>query len=347
MKKILIVNQGFSNNLGDKLISRSMSFYFKNKGYIVRNAGFTWFQEVKIENIDYRRYKAERKYDLPIKVKWVLKKKRYVQKNIEKYIDYYDFLIIGGGQLIKTNCYFPYAMREWVEFGKKYAKKIILLGVGADEKFSFIEKRIYAYNFAQCDSIVVRDTYSKKVLKKLFNVDSIVLPDMAFLSSRWLKSRNIEEINPVVMPFDFGTYSIHFKNKENYLSYQEKWKKIIDKELLINKKVILCYTTPEDKRECYNLTAYLGKTYENSVKIEKTDDLGQLIDCISKASIVYTSRMHAMIISMMLNKTVESLCISKKTEQFRDEYLESLDSIGTLCEKIEFNVNNILGKEGA
>lgn len=342
MKKVLLVNQGFSNNLGDKLIAYSLGLFLNESGFEVQKAGFTCFQETDIGKINFNSYKAERKMDLPIWMKWFLKKKRATQKYISSFGDDYDYLIIGGGQLLKTACYFPYALRKWIDFGKKHARKIILIGVGADSSFSQIEKKIYIKSLKECERIIVRDSFSQKILSEIFGVESSVLPDVAFLYSKSMIGHFRDELYPVVMPFDFDTYKYHFKNTKTFEEYYFEWKKYIDDELEKCDRVMLAYTTSEDKKACYLLKDYLGKQYNSKVLIKETDSLDSLIDCISHATKLYTSRMHAMIIGYMMNKDIECVSVSQKTDQFKKEFLEAKKPAYVYSEILIRELNDIM-----
>ena len=75
MKKVLIVNQGLSANIGDKAILLALTKYFGSRGYQVSIQGFTHYYETKIDDIDYKQYRQTRKFDLPILLKWNLKAK--------------------------------------------------------------------------------------------------------------------------------------------------------------------------------------------------------------------------------------------------------------------------------
>lgn len=321
MKKVMLVNQGMSNNLGDKLINYAISSYLKARDFEVLNAGYTCFSEMQIEDTNFLEYRAEKKLDLPVSMKWNLKKRQETKNYINKFKEQYDYLIIGGGQLLKTCCYFPYALNEWINFGKRSAKKIFLIGIGVDQSFSIVEKKIYDKCLRQCDVIVVRDMFSQQCLSNIFGVSSKLLPDLAFLCNESLRFKTLYERFPLIMPFDFDTYRYHFNNSLSLIDYRLKWKYCIDKELSFYNKIVFAYTTPEDKKECFLLKKFLGESYKNNIIINNTDSVNNLIDSISNATIVYTSRMHAMIIALMLKKDIRCITISKKTAQFADEYL--------------------------
>ena len=66
-------------------------------------------------------------------------------------------------------------------------------------------------SFELVDGIFVRDSRSRIRLKKIFDFNSELIPDVAFILKKYIKFANYTRSGTVIMPFDYYTYD---KQKE-------------------------------------------------------------------------------------------------------------------------------------
>lgn len=345
MKKVLIVNQGLSANIGDKAILLALTKYFGSRGYQVSIQGFTHYYETKIDDIDYKQYRQTRKFDLPILLKWNLKAKTNLEKKLSEITDKYDLLIIGGGQLIKSRCYFPFALEKWINTGRSIAKNIFLVGVGLDPSFTMLEKRKIKNSLKLVDGIFVRDSRSRIRLKKIFDFDSELIPDVAFILKKYIKFANYTRSGTVIMPFDYYTYRYHFKNKKSRTEYDAYWIDMIKEHAAANEDIKLMYTTIEDKRECFRIFDLLPKYLQDVVTIVEVNTVEEIVFEFLKTKNIYSARMHALILGLVAGTTVHSINFSDKLEAFEKEFILSSENADDYADKVIGLLDSLLNKK--
>ena len=323
MKNVLIVNQGLSSNIGDKAIMNSLKQYFESKQFDVSVMGFTQFVETAVDEDGWQTYKQTRRIDLPNILKWNIKGKKRLLSELKKIDRCYDYVVIGGGQLIKTDCYFPYAMIEWAKKASVCSNAKYLIGVGADNSFTIPEISNYKCALKMFDGIVVRDINSKNVLHKIFDVDSDDMPDVAFLLRYYFSGRRPKSNASIVMPYDYNTYKYHFHNKKNRETYTRMWIDIIKAELEKNRDVKLMYTTIEDKQECYFIFDQMKYIDKDRIEIVSASSLSDFIQKMSEAIEIYAGRMHALILGMIAGSKVNPIIVSNKIANFEKEYIKN------------------------
>lgn len=325
MKRVLIVNQGKSANLGDKAIRLVLKKYFEEAGYEVSNAGYTHFEENTIGDFDISNYKMVRRFDFPVLIKWILKKRRELRQEMQKYRGNYDYFILGGGQLVKSKCYFPYAFAAWTRFGRKYAKHKYIIGVGSDTDLKWCDRKKYRYHLKEYERILVRDTESFQTIKNLGIKNVSSMPDVAYLMCGYLEKDLVQkeerdEIS-LIMIFDYNTYKYHFHEELDFDAYRLFWEDKIRQELELNHKVLLGYTTVEDKKQTIEIYNTLPEIYKNQVHILDLDNLDDLMKELMTVKYIYSGRMHALILGMTMGCEVHGIPVSDKLRIFENEYL--------------------------
>lgn len=325
--KILLINQGYSDNLGDKAIKYMLMVMLKKLDHQVEFCGFTQFVEQSLEfsnkkDVSGNKILLKLKKSLPVSLKWKVRKERDIKKILSKMDNNFDFIIIGGGQLVKSNCYFPYAMQFWTDYASKINSKIVLFGIGCDQNLSTHEKKTYIKAFKKCENITVRDKASQNFLKKEFEIECSYVPDVAFsLYNYVVQNKNSKKKDVVVMIYSYTTYKSHFRHKINIKEYYDRWIEIINQHVDRDTFIKLAYSTYEDKIETYNFINYLKMHIDNKVKILNSDTLTSLLNILGESEKVITGRMHPMIFGVLANCKVIPFSISDKIDTFKQEWL--------------------------
>ena len=113
MCRILLVNEGFSDNLGDQAIRESAEYILGDLGCVVEFSDYTRTVSAPIK---ISREKKNGKLPvvfksiLPIKVRWCLKNIFRIVRQVK---GNYDIVVIGGGQLLAPNSKFTMALFVW------------------------------------------------------------------------------------------------------------------------------------------------------------------------------------------------------------------------------------------
>ncbi|WP_297481104.1 polysaccharide pyruvyl transferase family protein [uncultured Photobacterium sp.] len=320
--KILSINECHSDNLGDQAISKSINYIFNKNNCVVINADYSCSQNIKYNNISSLN-KNKSKFNLLKKIKalkfikWAVFNYRYIMNESMKDV---DFAVIGGGQLILSNSHFPISIFLWTFFLSIYKKNIYLYSVGCGEKFSFIERILIKYSLKKVKIIFVRDQDSKDKLKLIFNIDSIIIPDVAY--ALFKNDNYIKDNFCVLGVVDYNVYNRYKREINRYYStrndYYNSW---IDEINEINcQEIILSSTTLSDRDESISFYEYAkDKTNKKLTLISKLQTLDEYFDLLSKSSFVISGRMHSLILGECYHCSVIPWFISKKIISYQKE----------------------------
>ncbi|MFY0255855.1 polysaccharide pyruvyl transferase family protein [Chitinophaga sp. 30R24] len=337
MKKALIINEGFSNNLGDQAIRESMMAllqdhhihtdfaYFTNPGmpglpvynYLGATAGAITPPALSL------RKKTRLKL---VWLYWIGINFKYIRTKLQQ--GNYDMIVIGGGQLIESSgknypSRFAIALYWWTFLAKKYSRaKIYLIGVGVGTTFNKKEQQLFAKALAKADLIWVRDTFSQASLQEKFGHKAWLTPDIAFYNEQnkivgqpAMKKAlvGITSYNEV-----FAKYNLPGKTSTDY--YEEWWavvKDYMSQGLLVE----LFYTTLSDAAETMAFRDYVQQHYQLALPVASLASVKDLSVLYQSASEVYSGRMHALILAMKHRCNVKAYLISQKLKSFHQEYI--------------------------
>jgi len=323
--KILIINEGLSDNLGDQAINDSLFYLARLNGVDdITHADFTKNisipNEISIHNVKRGKLIFIKKL-LPVKLYWFLKNFSRINQ-ISK--GKYDKVIIGGGQLLLSNNYFSVALFTWITFLKFYHNhKIIIFSVGSGSKFRLADKILFKYALKKADSVFVRDFKSQVFSKTFFNIKSNFVYDVAFMHNKFLKieKRKTDQILLGVVSYDiYVRYNSIFKSKDQYY---KSWIKLLDKNKIDIKNVKLFYTTQYDRETSLDFKDYLFKYLNIELSIVETKDKYTLIREINKSQKIISARMHALILALTYKTEIIPYNIS--------------DKISSLSEMVKYN----------
>lgn len=343
MKKVLLLNEGYSNNLGDRAINESLKRILEINECIVDSVDFIGIEQKdmsvsEITKVTSVKLKLLRKI-VPVFIKKIRSQLQFIKKELKiikkYYVNDYDFLVIGGGQLILSNFCFPMAMYLWVnKFAKKKNVKIYIIGVGAGTEFSFINKQLYNKSLDKVDKLFIRDTKSIEVLDKLFNVKSEFIPDVAFFLNNVYQRNRISTNKALVGIVDYDVYRLYNKDNKSEIQYLEEWIVHVEKLFDEGYDVELFYTTPEDYLQSIKLKNKYENKHSYDLKINESKNLEELIDVVQLAEKLISARMHGLIIAMVYGVKVIPYEISHKLKIFSNEYINNNVSIKELQEEI-------------
>lgn len=354
MKKILLINRGGSDNIGDQAIKISLENLLKNMGF---QTDFYDFANI------YRRkhYSSNSKENsaplfkkgiisalVPDKVKWLIRNHKIYQACFND--EDYEAVIIGGGQLFNNNKVFALAMFLWVHLIKyKKKSKIYLFGIGAMRNLSFTDKLLYKNVLRNVDGVYVRDEYSREVLLDLFGFKSNLTYDVAFCFNKYepyvLKrpKKNNEKLNRVLIGVShflrYQKYNDDNSSEEYYNYWVEKIFKLYSKD---NTSIKLFYTTEEDLMVSTMIQKIIEDKYDTYIPIADVSNIDKLINEIIKADTVISPRMHALILSKIYQCNVEPVYISDKIKSFSKHYLEDDFSLEETQNKVINDLKEIL-----
>jgi polysaccharide pyruvyl transferase WcaK-like protein len=358
MKKIITINEGGFDNLGDHAIYTGLRNVIKDCGYDCDSYNITRINKI-IENLQIEthlsnnKYKKNRsivrqmlsKYKLFKNLRWVQCETSRIYR-ITK--NKYDVAFIGGGQLILSNSMFPISMLIWVIFFKIFNTKIYLIGVGSGVNFSFFDKLCYKIIFSQCEKIILRDQESRLILHKEFDVLTYYIPDLAFyLRSKDKINESIVDNKLIVGIIDYKIYlrySLEMKITKvlSLDEYIEAWYFRTTKYFDRIDEVVLISTAIEDIDISKKLYEYIlsKNIIKNIIFIERLLSLDDYILLLTPNSTVLSARMHALILAQTFRSNVDPWIISRKLDVYAKELL--IGSVDDYKIKIQHIFDNIL-----
>lgn len=326
MKPIITLNECYSSNLGDQAISKSLNNILSDYGFSYKNIYLTQPKQEFLNKIDYLTEETNKQRSNVLKgflfiPYWYYKNRNLLKKLVQENQNFF----IGGGQLINSSKQnYPAGFAVYLYFIsrliRKYNKNLVFIGIGCVSNFSPIEKRMYQNAINTANHIIVRDEYSKNMLRKNFAVDAIVMPDLAFYSSKKNNPTVEKEDTAILFVTDAKVVKQYSKGEFDIDVY---YKMLIDKyeefQSLYN-NVFLAYTTKEDALETLRFKETLSKEKKINSKIIDIQDLNDLEQLLMKSKRVFAGRMHALILAKKNNCEIDPHILSEKIENFILEY---------------------------
>ncbi|KZM44897.1 hypothetical protein OA92_03260 [Marinomonas sp. SBI22] len=351
-KLILVLNEGYSDNLGDQAINESIHFLLKSNN--IHNIVFHDFskkldQPMKIASIENIQNKNVSNIFLllrllPVKLRWlILNFTRILKVSRKKY----DHVIIGGGQLVLSNDTFSFAMFIWVLLLKIYGNNnITILGVGLGDKFNFLDKLLFKCSLRFVTRIYLRDKESQLTLEKIFKLDSGFIYDLAFIHNK-INFESVEEneYSSLLGVISYDVYKKYAKDEPlSKYDFYETWISLLSESNVSLKDVKLFYTTEDDKKASLEFINYVNHKYSIKLEMLDTDQLDVLVTIISKSELVISARMHALILAITHNKDIVVYPVSEKLIEFKN-MIESNISLEFMQDEIENKFKKIIEEE--
>lgn len=341
MKKVLLINQGYINgNLGDQAIRENLNHYFSDRSFEINNAFLTapFSKKKGVPNEDYfnlnknisskkRKTSSLLKKYLGI-LYWILKSVPAILSTLNK--NRFDYIIIGGGQIINSSRQsqphsFAVAVYIWTKMISLFSSrsKVLFVGIGVSKTLNSFEKKLYKKALNQAYKIVVRDSFSLERIAHFFKIKATLMPDVAFYGSKNIIQNKRKDI---VL---FGIYSfLEFKTNYNSKNiskeaYYNLWYEKLYDYRKKGKTIKLFYTTETDYIESISFQEFLLKNKNLEIQVLDIKSLSDLYLHYSDAQIIYSARMHGLLLGFKLNCVVEPFLISEKLVSFKEEYLNS------------------------
>ncbi|MBE0471697.1 MAG: polysaccharide pyruvyl transferase family protein [Methyloprofundus sp.] len=339
-KKILTINECYSDNIGDQAISEAMKLFCQLDPYDqVDVSDFSFRVKLNRNHPPYNKKKNWKK-NLPI----FIKKLFFLVKNFNKARNVakkrYDLAVIGGGQLVLSNASFSTSMFLFTVFLKFYGSKIKLVSVGVGKKFSFFDKLLFKMSLMLVDEVYVRDQQSVVNLKKNFAHKSMIVPDIAYFLFESFDAVPKVKNSYLISPVEYAVFErYHLEVGRSYLTekeYFDEWIDIIKSTLEKggSTKIYLAATTIKDLVFTQNLYDSLYGIYKDERELYLLDkvELQSYIKLIGQCENIISGRMHALILGHSNGLAVIPYNISQKIESYEKDYLK--EEVSLLKDKL-------------
>ena len=323
MKKLLIIGEKYSSNLGDGIICENVNNFFKQKcitefcdlsAKSFYNSNIQNKQEVNIIILKFKYYLKKGFGLINFKINRIKNNKKLKETYnfyISKIDDFKpDYILFAGGQMFSS------AFCNQINFIVKYAdsKKIPVLfnacGIGKflckkDEKLISD-----ALNSKNVKYISVRDNYNKVCSlansKKVFSTN-----DTAIYTSKFVKKNNKSSIK-----FGVGIMLCHNYSIKKQINF---WKNLLLYLKSINANwQVFCNGNEEDYLFAKYILKICNINDENAITTKPVIPT-ELIEIITKYDYIITTRLHSTIVSYSYNIPSISIKWDKKVEEFYEK----------------------------
>lgn len=347
MKKVLIISEQFSSNLGDGIIYDVVYNYLKNNCVIdsLDLSGREKIDDLESSNMSESTLK---KIGYKNTIKKVLKKvgiyvygsslratiKIYKEELETKILEFKpNFVLFAGGQLFTDS--FLEQIKYTVEFCSKKNIKVI---------------------FNACGSSNIGNYYEKRMIKSIVNNKAVVYVS---LRDHFDEIKKLDKDKKVYDTYDTAilcseVYNIKVTKEKEYglgimlsssISYREQfdfWKNIICFLEQNEKKYgLFCNGSVDD----YNFAKSILKSLDLNLNIlaPKPRSPEELVQCINKYDKIISMRLHSLIIAYSYDIPALALSWNKKVDEFynkinKNDYCLSFSSnIEIVKSKIDLN----------
>ena len=330
-KKILTINELYSDNLGDQAIAEAMRKYCQVEPC------------VQVDSVDYsfRKLPSQLKHNASNKNRFltikaylpnILKKMFFLVKNFRsaKRIasGNYDLALIGGGQLLLGKGSFPYSLFLYTYFLSVQGTKIKLVSVGVGENFSLVEKFMVKKSLERIESIYLRDRGSAINLLNIFSRESSFSPDIAYYLHEEIGDAFIyKKRRSLVCPVEYGVY-MRYRHETgnpvlNFEQYKYLWCSLIRDKINAGYHVLIAATTNKDFDFSEKLLKGLDFHELKMVTVHRCTTHTDFSLIAKEAVEVQSGRMHALILCHNLGLDIVPFNISQKINSFEKEYLSN------------------------
>lgn len=321
MKRLLVIGEWFSSNLGDGVIGKNVEYCFKqNSDYeivmfdMALRSDFS-DNEMVIPFGSFKNYKT-----LFIqKVNSLIFKERLLQRGFEAYAKQYSMmlekkvkeikpsaLIFGGGQMLMS--YFLWKLEKTIDIAEKYSLPVFFNACGIGNSMNAdVEKRISKLLQSRCIKYVsLRD--GKKELERFVNRDLIDTFDTALFTNE------VYEISEIkTMKIGIGIMFTKYYSIAKQVAF---WRKMLNN---LQKNGVEFEVFTNGNGLDYSFCEYLLRGLKldtNRYLAKRPLSPEELVSIISHYNAIISMRLHSLIISYSLGVPAIAIAWDKKVRAF-------------------------------
>lgn len=319
-KKILLLNQGDTQNYGDIAIHKMIDTYFRENGFNTEFYPFWSEDKVFGKNIFLQKIltKLFWKNVIIMDLLNAIAIKKYIKKNN------YDAIIVGGGELLSGHRGFNSSLNIWSKFAANKKIPIFLLGVSGDIHMPKYLLKRNKKSLSRFKLISVRDGKTKDILNNYYHIKCDLAPDVVFAYNKICPPTEKRKKTGTLMcvPIQYNKLIQNNMNIYTTEKYYEYLLKLIKNNLDKNiNKIIITVSVLEDINFSKDLYSYLKKRITDiSLIYMHYSKLDEYIELCQKSKVVISGRMHALILALINDNKVIPIPFKEKLECFKKEY---------------------------
>lgn len=314
--KVLLLNQGHTENYGDIAIKQTIEEMLKFKNIDVETEKF-WSASFIFSNHSYPMLFTKVIYKFPFIIDY------FTTKHFKNIINNsYDCVIVGGGELLGNHMGFNSSLKTIVKICKKNKIPIYVIGVSGDNEMSKIMLGRYKKALLKCDYLAVRDTLTYYLLKEKFNIKNVQLyPDVVFAYRSVIGIQSIKKTGKKLLciPIPFSRKlkkKLNLKNKKEYFDYLYNY--VVSKN---NPDIVISSSTKTDDVISFEFYEYVSqlKSDFNFSYVPYTN-ITDYINLLNKVEFIISGRMHPLIFGILCNCNFDVIPFKNKLITFKNDY---------------------------
>jgi polysaccharide pyruvyl transferase WcaK-like protein len=242
-------------------------------------------------------------------------------RRIYRYVGTLDGIVFTGGGLLDDfwggAWRVPFFVLIWTLSARLRGKKVLFQAVGFDRLASPLSRTMAIASLNLADSLSFRDADSRRFLVAMgLRREGRVVPDLAFglesTAGLALRQQRIEQASyVVVMPVSEQMWSN--ERHPAYELYIESFVSLCRWLLEIGVRVELLSTQPSMERETLGrVAAELGAANDGRCAVHHVESLEDFLDHAGGARLVVASRLHGLILSMVVGTPIVSVAPMRK-----------------------------------
>lgn len=317
MSRILLINQGHTDNLGDQAIDAVLTAFLRERGAEAISVPYESYVEGRVH------FGFDRKQILP-----------RTARHLSAVMDHWNrarirgilndsgdvsAAVLGGGELLSvSHLGFASALPVWCDELAAHGIPTAITGVSGDFVAGSRAKR-FARALRSCRYISVRDHNTEQIMRDDYGIRAAYHPDVVFSYARLFpesvrpQPRNTELCVPV--RFDgnqFASMGLH--DERSYMDY-------LATALPHGDSAVPVFVTSTVESETYPdhvSRALRARGLQASAHTGLT--LSEFIDVLNRTSFLLSGRMHACILGLQYGCDVHAIPYREKLAVFAEEY---------------------------
>ena len=342
--KILVIDEAFTENIGDKAIEFCMKnllqYKFKNADISFQSYGGKYIPPRKNElkttitsKYFFRKIKKYLPRKLILRTHWFFQ--NFEELTLKHLNITYDLVVIGGGPLIDGYWMYPFAFWLWICSIK--TKKIILLGMGYGYGLSVFDKKMVKNALESVCEVYLRDASSIKRFQEDFGFSCKFMPDVAFTISKFMIASPKITKRITFLPLNYEVYKNQVSEQETVLLANEYFDFLFN---TIREWHLTGYSiglsTSQASQDLTILQEIHAKLIELEIHAEMTipKNLEALVEVISASEIIFSGRMHALIVGYSYGCQCIAFPNTRKLRNFDEEIIMPKKKLSEITESI-------------
>lgn len=319
MSRILLVNQGHTDNIGDQAINAVLTRFLTLQGHEVVHAPYE-------DMVEYGRLpgrlgdQAARvaRHMPPLMDRW--NKTRI--GSILSVVGPIDAAVIGGGELLaSTHLGFVSSFTTWCDMLHDRGIPVMVSGVSGDWTGG-AASRHYARALRQCSYVSVRDRATQRMLLEHYGIHSAYAPDVVFSYGHLfgdVQDTSSVRHNVLCIPVHFREAQFRdmgLQDEDAYVRYLGTTLRAEGQSAL----VVVTSTLEGDSEYPRHIAKRLQTTGVLQCEARTGLDLDQMVGLLKTSRIVVSARMHACILGAVYGCEILPIPYREKLRVFAKEY---------------------------